>query len=99
MQNAEMAELLRIDLYERYAFGDRPNQDPYLDGQNGFGQFCILCARLDLPLIRYMHVGGSMTPIKGTITDQKNVQLDLRTRAKLSEPVFACVRISDPPIG
>ena len=52
LTDATKSEAFRKHLYEKYSLGDKPGQSPELDGQNGFSQFCILAAKLGIPVIR-----------------------------------------------
>lgn len=56
------AENFRRYLYRTYALGDRPDQPPHMDGQNGWRQLEILFAKLDIPLIRFL-----APPVKGSV--------------------------------
>ena len=49
LSNPADAEAFRRLLYSKYSVGDKPDQNPELDGQNGFGQFCIILAKLNIP--------------------------------------------------
>lgn len=62
------AEELRRHLYYAYKLGDKPGQPPHLDGQNGFSQFCILLAKLDIPTIRLF--APTLVPIRDAIIDK-----------------------------
>lgn len=48
------AETFRRYLFEKYKLGDRPDQPPHLDGQNGWKQLEILFANLDIPIVRFL---------------------------------------------
>ena len=52
--DAEIAEKLRRQLYDTIAFGDKPDQPPEKDGQNGIGQFFIMAAKFDIPVTRLL---------------------------------------------
>ena len=54
LDDKDKAAAFRRYLYEKYAFGDPPQQPVELDGQNGFLQFCILSSKLDIPLVRVL---------------------------------------------
>lgn len=55
------SETFRRLLYTGYDIGDDPDQDPKLDGQNGFIQLAVLLTRLDIPLIRLLAPQHSQT--------------------------------------
>ena len=65
----DRAEALRHHLYNHYGLGDRPGQNPQLDGQNGFSQFSILAARLGIPLVRLF--APKMVEINDPVVDVK----------------------------
>lgn len=84
------AESLRHELYHTYALGDRPGQDPSLDGQNGFGQLCILLAHLDIPTIRLF--APEMHELNDTIRDQRRKHHTLRSLPRADETSILVVR-------
>lgn len=44
------SELLRRYIYNDFGVGDPPDQDPRLDGKNGFDEFMKLCHKIRLPM-------------------------------------------------
>ena len=91
LQRPQTSETFRKHLYDRYAFGDRPGQDPALDGQNGFGQFCILAARFDIPLTRLF--APKLFELTDPVRDQRGVEHTLRRRPRdPQEPSLLTVR-------
>lgn len=51
LRDPPAAEQLRRHLYDRWRIGDDPDQDPRLDGQNGYSQFSLLCSAIGFPLV------------------------------------------------
>lgn len=91
LEDLNKAEQLRKHLYNKYAFGDRPGQDPELDGQNGVSQFCVLAARLGIPVIRLM--APSLQEITDpSVYDQKGERRILRSLPKEGEGSLLIVR-------
>ena len=86
----DKSEILRKHLYEKYALGDRPGQDPALDGQNGFAQLCILLARLDIPTIRLF--APDMHELNDGVRDQKKKIVQLRSSPGPDETSLLVVR-------
>lgn len=84
------AEELRHELYHTYALGDRPGQDPSLDGQNGFAQLCVLLASLDIPTVRLF--APDMQELNDKIRDQRNRRHTLRTQPSSDETSLLVVR-------
>lgn len=84
------AEAFRRYLYDTFALGDRPGQNPELDGQNGFSQFCILAARIGLPVVRLF--APSMIELTDPVIDQSGDAWMLRTDARPDEPSLLVVR-------
>ena len=76
LSDPRAAEQLRRRLYFDYAFGDDPDQDPRLDGQNGFAQLCILLSALDIPTLRRDGRGNAMT---SRVQNQKGETMHLRS--------------------
>lgn len=68
LKDSVRAEALRHYLYHVYKLGDNPDQPPHLDGQNGFSQFCILLAKLNIPTIRLF--APKLVAIRDEIVDQ-----------------------------
>ena len=54
LQDPSVGETLHRTLYHRYGFGDKPNIDPSLEGQNGFTQLTNLLRKLKIPI--HVHV-------------------------------------------
>ena len=90
LYDAEAAERLRQLLYYEYHLGDDPQQHPSLDGQNGFSQLCILLAKHNIPTIRIF--APSMNEIMSPVVDKQGNAYQMRSRAKLDEPIILVVR-------
>lgn len=90
LDDRHRAETLRHHLYHTYAFGDRPGQDPALDGQNGFSQFCVLAAQLDIPVVRLFapHLDEMTDPV----VDQRRRAHTLRRLPRDGEGGLLAVR-------
>tara|TARA_B110000046_G_C13022479_1_gene411974 strand:- start:1058 stop:2233 length:1176 start_codon:yes stop_codon:yes gene_type:complete len=84
------AEALRHELYHTYALGDRPGQDPALDGQNGFAQLCILLAHLDIPTVRLF--APDMRAVEDSVRDQRGRRHTLRSIPRADETSLLVVR-------
>lgn len=87
---ADAAEQLRREFYSRFAFGDKPDQSPELDGQNGMGQFYILAAKLNIPLVRLL--APSLTEMTESIKDQNGKYHNIRATPHLGESGMLVVR-------
>lgn len=51
LRDARAAHRMRQLLFSEFGVGDDPEQDPRLDGQNGYAQLVLLCSKLGAPLI------------------------------------------------
>lgn len=87
------SEKLRKFLYLEYQFGDPLTKKPHEQGQNGCGQFFVLCAKLDIPVVRLM--APSMHQINMPVFDNAEPvrnSLTLRATALANEHAFLVVR-------
>lgn len=64
----DRAEDLRRALWHRYGVGDDVSRPPEEDGQNGFGQFAVLCARLKIPMLRFRETGGELVGLSPRVS-------------------------------
>lgn len=65
LQSPATAEHVRRHLYATYSIGDDPDQDPRLDGQNGYKQLTSVFDALGVPHRTYvLHKGGAVVPVK-----------------------------------
>lgn len=90
-------EGLRRYLYAAYALGDRPDQAPHLDGQNGFTQLSILLARLDIPTTRLIPQpdqasAGPYYEMTDPVVDQEGKEHALRAHPRSGEAGLLVVR-------
>ena len=90
----ESAVGLRRRLWYDYQVGDDVEQPPRLDGQNGFTQFCILCAKLGVPMHRLRERDGRIRPLDARLVDQKGAQVRLAT-PRNNEPHLLAIRFQD----
>ena len=60
LSDREKAQQLRNALWYDYRVGDNVDDHPSRDGRNGFTEFTTLCAKLDVPMIRYKEHMGKM---------------------------------------
>ena len=67
----EAAEPLRKRLWYDYAIGDNVEDPPEMDGRNGFSEFSVACAKLQIPLLRYELRGDRMEPMPSVLTDRR----------------------------
>jgi hypothetical protein len=65
-----------------------------MDGQNGFTQFCILCAKLGIPMIRLRESHGHIRVIDSRVTDQEGRSRTVRT-PKSDERHILAIRFQD----
>ena len=84
------AEAFRRHMYAKYKYGDRPDQPEHMDGQNGFGQFCILASKLDIPLIRLF--APSMYELTEPVLDTEGEECTIRTTPLPGETSLLCIR-------
>ena len=90
LTDKDTAERLRHHLYHTYALGDKPGQDPALDGQNGFAQLCILLHHLDVPVVRLF--APDMEEITDKVRDQRKRLLEMRREPRAGETSLLVVR-------
>lgn len=83
------AEALRAHLYNTYAVGDRPNQPPEKDGQNGASQLLLLLAQLGAPT--RVLFAPEMEEVPTPLIDKRGVEHALR-RVVADEPALLVVR-------
>tara|TARA_B100000945_G_scaffold263261_1_gene222026 strand:+ start:1254 stop:2411 length:1158 start_codon:yes stop_codon:yes gene_type:complete len=92
LNNPKDAETLRHHLYYMYNLGDNPKQSPEKDGQNGFSEFIILCAKLNIPIVRLF--APNLSEFNQDIPDKKNNMLRIQkpSNNKPSLLVVRCFR-------
>ena len=69
-----VAETLRSRLWREYAVGDDIMDHPSRDGRNGLSEFCVLCAQLKIPMIRFRDEDGHLRPMDPRVTDRRGRQ-------------------------
>ena len=89
------AETLRKRLWNEMTVGDDVTQPPEMDGQNGFTQFCIMCAQLGIPMYRLRESGGTLKRLDPRVTDPSGRTHSLRTPKSTDEPHILAVRFQD----
>lgn len=85
----DSAESFRKRLWFEMNIGDNVEMPPEVDGQNGFSQFCILCAKLGIPMYRLREEQGEYRKIDPRIRDQKGQIVSLRAPKGNEEHVLA----------
>ena len=91
----EAAKAFRAKLWYEYAVGDDVEQDPSLDGRNGFTEFSVLCAKLGVPMIRYRENEGKMVLLDPSLTDRRGKRTRVRAPRKKGEPHLLVLRYQD----
>lgn len=90
LHDAAASEPLRTRLYRDFAVGDDPAQAPELDGQNGFGQFTLLCSKLGVPLLTLM--APELVEVALPLTDARGASVAPPRAPRADEPGFLSVR-------
>lgn len=88
------AEELRARLWHDYAVGDDVTKRPELDGRNGLTEFCVLCAKIGLPMIRYVENRGRIVPMQARVRDQRRESAVVHPPSG-DEPHLLIVRFQD----
>lgn len=88
------AEELRKKLWYEYSIGDDVTKPPHMDGCNGFSEFTTLCAKLNIPLMRFKEDNGVFRVMPSQVRDKKNrrVPLELPDRSRQH---FLVIRFQD----
>jgi hypothetical protein len=81
----EAAERVRKCFWYDYNVGDNVDADPSLDGRNGLTEFCVLCAKLGVPIIRLREFGGVLRTENNNVTDRRGNILQLPVPCKGQE--------------
>jgi hypothetical protein len=90
LSNSSDSETFRRILFDKYGFGDDPDQDPLKDGKNGFTEFTTLAAQLDIPLVRLF--APDMIELTDKVTDQKGREHSVRNEPRNDEYGILAVR-------
>lgn len=67
----EAALALRRMWWYDYQIGDDVDLPPEMDGRNGFSEWSVLCAKLQIPLLRYSFESGHLRPMNMHLRDRK----------------------------
>jgi hypothetical protein len=91
------AEAFRKAIWHTYGVGDDVDDRPENDGCNGFSEFCVLCAKLGIPVVRYTPQHGSLKPLTTgcTLRDKRHKTCTLRQPTSASEPHLLVLRFQD----
>lgn len=73
----DVAEALRKKLWYSFAMGDNVEDSPLKDGRNGFSEFCTLCAKLRVPMVRLKEEDGKFYKMSQTVTDRRGASVTL----------------------
>lgn len=65
------AQAFRNRLWHDYAVGDDVEKPPELDGCNGFYEFAVLAAKLEIPMLIYENEGDRFYAVPPTVSDKK----------------------------
>lgn len=95
--DVKAAEALRSHLYDYYALGDDPKQDPEKDGQNGTSQLLILVSKLKIPCECLM--SPNLSPFTHVQKDQAGIDCPLIPLDNASEGILIvrCFRTKYKP--
>ena len=89
LHSPDIAEKLRHHLFYEYHIGDDPKQNPEKDGQNGLTEFTVLCAKLNIPIVRLF--APNLSEFKVNITDKNKNEIPARVPVP-NEPAMLFVR-------
>lgn len=73
LEDPKVAEELRHHIYYKYHVGDDPKGRPEDDGQNGLSEFCVLCTKLGVPIVRLF--GEECVEMTMDMSDKKGTKL------------------------
>lgn len=93
LTDTDAAEALRRALYHKFEIGDKPDQAPELDGQNGCQQFLALAAKLDIPvLVRDVTWGANLVPGPNAYNDVHGNRMESGSVARHYDQMLLVVR-------
>lgn len=95
LHDRDSAEELRKLLWYHFQCGDDVDDSPHNDGRNGFSEFTSLCAKVEIPLIRYKERKGVMEPMSCKVEDRKGNQCSITLPKTLREDHFLVFRFQD----
>ena len=93
------AERFRKWLWYTLHVGDDVDDAPENDGRNGFHEFSVMAAALQIPLLRFREKHGKLHPLDAHLRDRKNREVHLRPPRTLSEPHLLVLRFQDGKHG
>lgn len=91
----DSAETFRKRLWHEMTVGDDVTQSAELDGQNGFTQFCIMCAQLGVPMYRLRERDGQIKRLDPRVTGPKGNTYTLHAPKSQDDPHILAVRFQD----
>lgn len=95
LQSRDEAEKLRKALWYRFHVGDNVEDPPERDGRNGCGEFCVLCAKLKIPMYRYRESGGRLKPMDPRVSDRRGQQCTIPKPASSQQDHLLVLRYQD----
>jgi len=90
----DQAEALRKFLWYKFSVGDNVEDRPENDGKNGFREFMVLCAKLEVPLVVYRERSGTLHPVAVDVRDQRGDQLRMTRPASFKEAHLLVLRFT-----
>ena len=92
----EDAEALRKRLWYDYAVGDDVTLPPEMDGRNGFSEFCVWCAQLHVPMIRFEECDGRLVEMRGeSLRDRRGKSYRLKGPSGSEQEHLLAIRFVD----
>lgn len=95
LHSRECAKEFRDRCWKDYAVGDNIENPPEMDGKNGFTEFSLLCAKLNIPLLRYREHSGRFEPMGATLRDHSGNSVNVTVPATLDDFHFLAFRFTD----
>jgi hypothetical protein len=90
----EDSQKLRNYLWDALFIGDNIYDRPENDGCNGFSELTLLCAKLKIPLMRYLEKNGKFQKMSCKLRDKGNAAVHLPEPC-LSKPHLLVLRFND----
>lgn len=91
----EQSLALRKRLWYDYAVGDNVEDPPEMDGRNGFTEFSVMCAKLNIPMLRFREQGGRMVAISPGLEDRRGNRVRLDPPKSPTDPHLLVLRYQD----
>lgn len=95
LASRDNAEAFRKALWYDYRVGDNVDLDPSNDGRNGFSEFSVMAAKLNIPLIRYREDGGKLTLMDPRVIDRNGVTVRVKHPKNLDAMHLLVLRFQD----